>query len=87
MTFLDFWNDNDVTTLRLVTVGIPGGLTLTHDTETDDAEAYCDLGDWVSENEWMHDLTGTAVDGQWGWDGEGNPTYLTNSVLSAKASS
>jgi len=81
MTFLEFWNDNDATTLWLVTVGIPAGLTLTHDTDTEDDEAYFDLGAWVSENEWCHELTGSVSDGRWRWDGEGDPRYLTNSVL------
>lgn len=86
MTFLEFWNNNDTSTLWIVTVGIPAGLTLTHDTETEDDDDYCDLGEWVSENDWLNDLEGDVDGGQWAWNGNGDPRFLTNSVLTLKAS-
>jgi len=85
MTFLDFWNDHEgVTEIWLVTVGTPGGITLRHDTEADDDD-WCDLSEWVSENSWVNELSGEIVEGAWAWDGNGNPTYLTNSLLNLKA--
>lgn len=86
ITFLDFWtaNTNETPTIRVVTVDIPDGLTLKHNVDADD-EAYCDLGEWVCQNEWLHELCGEVVDGEWCWDGESGPQYLANRVLEVQA--
>ena len=84
-SFTDFWNDNDARQLWIVTTGIPTGLTLQHNLDGHD-EDYCNLGELLDEEQfdWLSELTGFVVDGQWQWDGTGSPTYLTNGVLNVK---
>lgn len=88
VTFLEAWNseisEKKNPCVWLVTVGIPTGTTLRHDTETDDFEEYFDISEWIMENEWVHELTGTLENGSWEWDGKDEPSYLTNSVTNLK---
>lgn len=86
MTFDRFWNNYDVTKLWIATVGMPTGVQLQHNVNTD-CEDYCDLGELIAEEQfyWIHELKGTIRGGKWRWNGEGDPCYLTNSVTGLTA--
>lgn len=89
MTFNEFSNSNDVTYLWICGEGheLKAGIDLKHDVDTDCAEDYCDLTELLSEEQfdWLGELKGEVVNGQWSWDGEGDPRYLSNSVTNVKA--
>ena len=46
-TFIEFFNNHDV--VELYVYGIGGTMTLTHDTETNCDEDYCNLSEILSE--------------------------------------
>lgn len=78
MTFLEFWNDNNVTEIFVAGNGCPGGQTFKHDTDTEIDEDYCDLGELIQEGGGLFsggteldELHGEVVDGVWRWDGLG----------------
>jgi hypothetical protein len=85
ISFNDFWNNSDVQTIWIVTTGIPSGVTLTHDTDTDSEDDFCDLAEFTNEQDWLGDLEGEVIGDQWCWDGDGHANYLTNIVLNVKA--
>lgn len=81
MTFVEFWNNNDVTEIFVAGNGCPAGRTFTHDTDTEVDEDYCDLGELIreggglfSESVDIDELQGTVENGVWTWDGEGHAT-------------
>lgn len=80
MTFLEFWKNNNVESIFVNTTG--GSSELFHNVDTDCDEDYCDLFELVNEQQFdfLDDLEGEVIDGDWQWDGEGDFRYLTNSV-------
>jgi len=73
----DYWNNgSEIETVWFVSLGHPAGKELTHNTETDDPEEYCDISEVVEFLGNLDQYTGTVnKNGVWEWDGNsGNPT-------------
>ena len=87
MTFIEFMEANSIQTIWIATSGSPTGIELTHNVDTDCDEDYCDLGELLNEDqfEFLNNLNGEVVNGQWCWDGEGEPRYMSNSIKNIKA--
>lgn len=84
MTLREFWNDvadGDIETVWYTSVASPAGVELTHDTDTDDYEDYCDLGEpGTIDDAWL-DLEGTAAGGIWQWGGDAAAYDCVGSTL------
>lgn len=89
VTNLHDWNNDDdgpISCLWICGIGYPTGIEFTHNTETDDDETYCDLGELdILFRLW--DLNGTVDEnGTWCWDGEGDVRDdMGNTIYNVKA--
>lgn len=96
LTLREFNNANPITYLWICGVGCPAGEDFNHDTDTDDADDYCDFaeldvlnglpgycdcdGEPTAPGLW--ELTGSVDEfGLWCWDGEGEINDLQGNMI------
>ncbi len=86
MTFKELATNNRLAVLWIETVHHPF-IRIKDNQNTDCLEDYCDLNDLVQESQFesFSNLEGTIEDGRWIWNGQGTPSYLSNSVLQIMA--
>ena len=87
VSLLEFWIASEVDSIWFVSHGHPAGKELIHDTDTEDAEEYCDINEAI---EFLGDLdqyTGTVEGSTWARDGNsGEPCdWNRNTIVNLKA--